>query len=122
MELSKLGYTNIDALDISQEMLNEAKKTNVYTKLICAPLNEQRNPTIGTGEYHALISAGTLVIAHVRPEALEEMTRMVMPGMENSIVVFVFFLYAVTSFALKKNSVFNGRCSYGSSCMRNRTL
>ena len=35
-ELFKLGYTNIDALDISQEMLNEAKKKNVYKKLICA--------------------------------------------------------------------------------------
>ncbi|XP_078378484.1 methyltransferase-like protein 27 [Oculina patagonica] len=80
VELAKLGYTNIDALDISQEMLHEAKKTNAYTKLICAPLNEQRNPEIETGEYHALISTGTLVIAHVRPEALEEMIRMVKKG------------------------------------------
>ena len=80
MELCKLGYTNIDALDISQEMLDEAKKTNVYTKLICAPLNDQRNPQIATGEYHALISTGALVIGHVRPEALEEMTRMIKSG------------------------------------------
>ena len=87
VELFKLGYTNIDALDISQEMLNEAKKTNVYTKLICAPLNEQRNPEIETGEYHAMISTGALVIAHVRPEALEEMIRMVKPGGNNSIYV-----------------------------------
>jgi len=80
VELSKLGYTKIDAIDISQEMLNEAKKTKAYTRLICAALNEQRNPEIETGEYHALISTGTLVIAHVRPEALEEMIRMVKPG------------------------------------------
>ena len=83
MELSKLGYTNIDALDISQEMLNEAKKKNIYKKLICAPLNEQRIPEIETGEYHALVSTGALVIAHVRPGALGEMARMVKPGKSN---------------------------------------
>lgn len=78
--LSQLGYTDIDALDLSQEMLNEAKTKNVYKKLICAPLNEQRNPEVETGEYHALICCGTLVAAHVRPEALEEMVRMVKAG------------------------------------------
>ena len=80
MELSNLGYTNIDALDFSQEMLDEAKKKNIYTKFICAPLTEQRNPEIETGEYHVLISTGTVVIAHVQPEALEEMIRMVKKG------------------------------------------
>lgn len=83
MELFELGYTNIDALDISQEMLNEAKKKDIYKKLICAPLTEKRIPEIQTGEYHALISTGALVIAHVQPEALGEMTRMVKPGKIN---------------------------------------
>lgn len=96
MELFKLGYTNIDALDISQEMLNEAKKKNFYKKLICAPLNEQRIPEIGTGEYHVLISTGTLAIAHVQPEALEEMIRMVKPGRNDSIYVFSVLMYTVT--------------------------
>ena len=80
MELFKLGYTNIDALDISQEMLNEAKKKNIYKKLICAPLTEQRIPEIETGEYHTMISTGTLAIAHVQPKALEEIIRMIKPG------------------------------------------
>ena len=80
--LNKLGYTDIDALDLSKEMLNEAEKKNVYKKLICAPLNEQRNPDIETAEYHALICTGTLLAAHVRAEALDEMTRMVKPGKE----------------------------------------
>ena len=81
LELFKLGYANIDALDISQEMLNEAKKKNIYKKLICAPLTKQRISEIETGEYHAMISTGTLAIAHVQPEAVEEMIRMVKPGM-----------------------------------------
>ena len=96
-ELFKLGYTNIDALDISQEMLNEAKKKNIYKKLICAPLTEQRIPEIQTGEYHALISTGALVIAHVRPEALEEMTRMVKPGKENFSYVMYLDVHCILS-------------------------
>ena len=79
-ELFKLGYTTIDALDISQEMLNEAKKKNVYKKLICAPITEQRISEIETGEYHAMISTGTLATAHVQPEAVKEMIRMVKLG------------------------------------------
>ena len=80
MELFKLGYTNIDALDISQEMLNEAKKKNIYNMLICAPLTEQRISEIETGEYHAMISTGTLATAHVQPEAVKEMIRVIKPG------------------------------------------
>lgn len=30
VELNEIGYTNLCALDISQEMLNEAKKKNVF--------------------------------------------------------------------------------------------
>ena len=78
--LAKLGYTNIDALDISQEMLNEAAKKKVYTKFFCAPLNEQRISDIETGAYHALICIGTMLASHVKAAALEEMARMVRPG------------------------------------------
>ncbi|KAJ7321191.1 Methyltransferase domain [Desmophyllum pertusum] len=38
IELHKHDYSNVDALDISQEMLNEAKKTNVYSKIHLRPL------------------------------------------------------------------------------------
>ena len=80
VEVSKLGYTNLHALDISQGMLNEAKKKNLYKKLICAPLNDQPIPEIETGEFDALICTGTLVKGHAGPSALVEMLRMVRPG------------------------------------------
>jgi len=81
VELHKLGYTDLYALDISQGMLNEAKKKNVpYKKFICASLSDQRIPEIETGEFDALISAGTLVKAHVRSSAFVEMIRMVKVG------------------------------------------
>ena len=80
VELQKLGYTNLHALDISQGMLNEARKKNVYKKFICAALSDQRIPEIETGEYDAMICCGTLTIAHVRACALVEMIRMVKIG------------------------------------------
>lgn len=82
IELQKLGYSNLHALDISQEMLNEAKKKGIpYKRLICAALTEIEVAEIETGEFDGLISAGVLVKAHVRPSALTEMIRMVKTGM-----------------------------------------
>ena len=81
IELQKLGYSDMDALDISQEMLNEAEKKGIpYKRLICAPLTENPVPEIKTGEYDGLISASVLIKAHVRPSALVEMIRMVKTG------------------------------------------
>ena len=80
VELKNLGYVDIDALDISQEMLNVAKEKNAYRKLICAPLSDQRTPGVETDEYDALVCCGTLVLAHVRPAAFDEMIRMVRNG------------------------------------------
>ena len=80
VELKKLGYTDLCALDISPGMLSEAKKKNVYNKFICAPLNDQQNPDVETGEYDAMICIGTLAAAHVKPEAINEMIRMTKIG------------------------------------------
>ena len=83
VELKQLGYTNLHALDISQEMLDEAKKKNLYKKLICAPLNDHRIPGIETGEFDALICGGTLITGHVRSSAFVEMVRMLRIGKKN---------------------------------------
>ncbi|CAH3144796.1 unnamed protein product [Porites lobata] len=81
IELHKLGYTDIQALDISQEMLNIAKEKGVpYKRFVCTPLTEQSIEEFETGEFDALISAGVLVKAHVRPAAFVEIIRMVKTG------------------------------------------
>ena len=81
IELLKLGYTDIHALDISQEMLNIAKDKGVpYRRFICCPLTEKKIHELETGEFNALISAGTLIKANVRPAALVEMIRIVKTG------------------------------------------
>jgi len=58
-------------------MLDEAKKKNLYKKVICAALNDQRIPEIETGEFDALICCGTLVQGHAHSNAFVEMIRMV---------------------------------------------
>lgn len=80
VELHKLGYTHLCAVDISPEMLNEARKKNVYQKFICAPLNSDQNPEVNTGEYDVMICFGTLCAAHVKATALVEMIRMIQIG------------------------------------------
>ena len=78
--LVKQGYTNIDALDISQNMLNEAKKKNVYKRLICAPLSDVRIEQIQTAEYDVTLCGGTIVYGQAKPVALDECIRHVRPG------------------------------------------
>ena len=83
LELNKLGYTNIDALDMSQEMLNRAMMKNVYNKLICAAMTDQLINGIETAEYDALTCSSAVCTSHVRPSAFEEMVKIVKPGMRD---------------------------------------
>ena len=80
IELQKLGYSNLHALDISPEMLKEAKKRNIYKRFFCVGLSDQQITEIQTGEFDALICAGTLLTGHIRAAAFEEMVRMVKHG------------------------------------------
>ena len=89
IELQKLGYSNLHALDISSEMLKKQRK-EIFTKgFFCVPLSDQQIHEIQTGEFDALICAGSLLAGHIRAAAFEEMVRMVKHG---KIVVIVFFL------------------------------
>ena len=99
IELQKLGYSNLQALDISPEMLKEAKKRNIYKRCFCVALSDQQIPEIQTGEFDALICAGSLLAGHIRAAAFEEMVRMVKHG---KIVVIVFFFLRV-QFVIKRS-------------------
>lgn len=78
--LVKQGYTNVDALDISQKMLDIAIKKNVYKRFICAPLSDVRIEQIQTAEYDVTLCAGTIVYGQAKPVALDECIRHVRPG------------------------------------------
>lgn len=78
--LVKQGYTNVDALDISQKMLDIAIKKDVYKRFICAPLSDVRIEQIQTAEYDVTLCAGTIVYGQAKPVALDECIRHVRPG------------------------------------------
>ncbi|XP_027045519.1 uncharacterized protein LOC113673326 [Pocillopora damicornis] len=80
VELKKLGYTNLCALDITDEMLKEAKKKEVYTEFICTSLNGQPIPQIKSGQFDALICGGALLTGRIGSSAFVEMIRMVQTG------------------------------------------
>ena len=80
VELKKLGYTNLCALDISAEILTEAKKKEVYTEFICTSLNGQPIPQIKSGQSDALICGGALITERISSSVFVEMIRMVRSG------------------------------------------
>ena len=77
-ELKNNGYKNIDALDYSKEMLEEAGKKGVYGKLIHADLS--RPLKIKTNQYDAVVCTGTFTFGHVKADAFNELVRITKPG------------------------------------------
>ena len=76
--LAKMGYSSLDAMDYSQEMLDQAEEKGVYTRTFPADMN---NPLdIGDNTYDASICVGTFTYAHVGPHAFEELVRVTRPG------------------------------------------
>jgi predicted TPR repeat methyltransferase len=76
--LSGMGYTNIDALDFSAEMLAEAEKKGVYQRLL--NMDMSRPLDIEDDAYDAVICVGTFTYGHVEPSALDELIRITRPG------------------------------------------
>ena len=78
MELSQLGYTNIDGQDYSAPMLEVAREKSVYKDLIEADLNQSL--TIDDEKYDALICIGTFTHGHVGADCLDELFRIMKVG------------------------------------------
>ena len=78
--LKARGYTNVDALDISQEMLNLAASKHLYKKLICAPLTDTHMKEIETAEYDVVLCGGVIAYGQTPPGAIEQCARFVKPG------------------------------------------
>ena len=71
------GYSRVDALDLSREMIAEAEKKNVYSNVFRADLSKRLD--IDDNSYDAVICVGTFTYAHVGPEAFKEMVRVTKP-------------------------------------------
>ena len=76
--MNKKNTIDIDAIDISPEMLETAKSKNCYNKLIEADLT--KNLDIDNNYYGAIVSAGTFTHGHIGPNALDELLRVTKPS------------------------------------------
>jgi len=74
------GYVNIDALDSSEAMLEKAKKKNLYNSYFCCPIGEGKKAPIADDQYDVVTVAGGFAEGHMKPDAFEEMIRVVKPG------------------------------------------
>ncbi len=76
--LKEKGYGSIVAMDLSQGMLAEARKTGAYERCDQMVLGE----TLGyeTDSFDAVISVGVFTVGHVPPNGLDDLVRVVKPG------------------------------------------
>ena len=77
-ECLKSSSKEINALDISPEMLEIARLKNCYSKIIEADVTQRLS--ISDNHYGAIVSAGTFTHGHVGPCAFDELLRIAQPG------------------------------------------
>ncbi len=78
LELNALGFTHLDALDYSPQMLAVAAHRGVYKNIIEADLNQMLD--IPDDTYDAMICTGTFTHAHVSAKCLDELFRILKPA------------------------------------------
>ncbi|KAI8497568.1 ubiE/COQ5 methyltransferase [Branchiostoma belcheri] len=78
-ELSSLGFSNLDALDASQDMLDVAKTKNVYKNFLKEFLGPNRL-NIEDDTYDGITACGLFCDGHVGPDCLDQLIRVVKPG------------------------------------------
>ena len=79
VELKKHGFTNIDGLDLSPEMLQKAKEKDAYRNYICEAVTEKRL-NIPTGTYDVVLSVGAVTSGYIKSNAFDEILRLAKPG------------------------------------------
>ncbi|TPK92733.1 MULTISPECIES: class I SAM-dependent methyltransferase [unclassified Mesorhizobium] len=76
--LAITGYPNVEALDISQGMLDKAGAKGVYTALHRLAMGDAL--PFADGAYAGIVSAGVFTSGHVGVEGLDELIRICRPG------------------------------------------
>lgn len=72
------GFTTIDGLDFSADMIGVARGKGIYRNLYVADVNQPLN--LADESYGAVICTGTFTHGHVGPEPLEEIFRILASG------------------------------------------
>ena len=84
LELSRLGVSPVDGIDISPEMLDKARTMSgpdgapSYRRLMEADLTGAIDLT--TGSYSGVVSSGAFTHGHLGPDTISELVRVVRPG------------------------------------------
>jgi len=76
--LTKMGYQNLVAMDLSEGMLAEARKKNVYREFHQMAMGEPLD--FATDSFDAVVSTGVLTVAHAPASSLDELIRVTKPG------------------------------------------
>jgi len=76
--LAKQGYTDLAAMDLSEGMLEEARRKNVYRELHQMVMGEPLD--FATDSFDATICVGVLTIGHAPASSLDELIRITRPG------------------------------------------
>ncbi|MBK8974792.1 MAG: L-histidine N(alpha)-methyltransferase [Planctomycetes bacterium] len=82
--LRELGFQNLTAIDLSQEMLDVAATKGVYAQLLQADLGEPLD-VFPRSHFHAAILVGVFSYGQAPAHALDELLRIIEPG---GVVVF----------------------------------
>jgi len=77
-QLYQRGYSNLEAMDLSAGMLEEARKKNVYRSLHQGILGEPLDFPPNT--FDAIISVGTFTLGHAPSSGFDELIRITRPG------------------------------------------
>jgi SAM-dependent methyltransferase len=77
-ELMKRGFSLLDGFDLSEGMLDEARKLDVYVQLKKGILGEPLD--YPTAAYDAAIASGVFTVGHAPASGWDEVARVVKPG------------------------------------------
>ena len=76
--LAALGYTFLDGIDLSPDMVRVAAERGIYRELLVGDVT--RTLDRDDASYDGVISTGTFTHGHVGPEPLDEIFRILKPG------------------------------------------
>lgn len=75
--LSNAGFSAVDGIDLSPEMLEQARTKDIYRTLTAVDLMQPIEMQDET--YGAAISVGTFTVGHVGPDRIPEIMRLIKP-------------------------------------------
>ncbi len=76
--MAERGHKDLVAMDLSQGMLDEARKKNVYKEFHQMVMGETLD--FDTDAFDAVISVGVLTVGHAPASSLDELVRVTRPG------------------------------------------